>query len=123
MNPKLKYRLIKLEKALVFQILEQDARFLNRNNFAVQPFHASNGMTIYSKYDPELNQSSTNIYLRGVKESSDLHPSLRTYPTNEARDIAFNKIQAALVEWAKLCPVFASNSTSIKMECPDIFIL
>ena len=51
---KLKYRLEKWEKALVFQVLEMDERFRGRERGSVFEYRAHNGLCVQSIDYPEI---------------------------------------------------------------------
>jgi hypothetical protein len=101
---KLKYRLIKLEKALVFQVLEQDERFRCPSSGSTSPaFNASNGVRVRSNDTPTLVASEstiTEIYLRGHSRSNDYFPAQLRFSDNNSRDNAAVMIARALQEWA-----------------------
>lgn len=95
---KLKYRLEKFEKALVFQVLEMDDRFrCEKGGF--QRVHTAKGFHVFSDYTPQLSQCD-GVYLRGKDEARDLEIQCLNFVTNKDRDEQFDKIQAAIEDWA-----------------------
>lgn len=107
---KLKYRLVKFEKALIFQVLEQDARFLRRtgNNLV---FTAANGVNIYSGNNPAIvgggSSVISQVHLRGASGPDyDLIVANVAFATNDMRDAAAAAIHTALADWAKNWPGF-----------------
>lgn len=99
---KLKYRLEIWETTLLFQVLEMDERFRGHNNSENTHFTRSVNVKIKSRNHPCLAmESDSNIlYLQGGITESDLVISQMRFPTKEVARTNFNRIQAALADWA-----------------------
>lgn len=99
------YRLVKFERYLVFQVLEQHANL----NGIEHPMYV--GISSYAEI------GSDYLYLRGYEESNNLKLALRRYINNAERDEHFDKIQVALIAFGvhNGAPVFidAGNDTYI----------
>lgn len=95
-KPILKYMLIKMEKALVFQILEQRK---------IEPFifEASNGFDIdLESGAPSIHSTPQVLYLCEDSKFHWLHDiSIKEFRSNSARDDYFDKTQVALKEFVE----------------------
>ena len=111
---KLKYKLIKLERALVFQVLEQSELVEPGGNL----YRCSNGVLVGSVRSPELSGSS--IFLRGDFKASDLKAAARDFESNAERDDYAARLHAALKEWADNAPCFHGST---KASEPDTYEL
>lgn len=105
MKSHIKFKLIKLEKSVVFQILEMDEHF--RSSSTSNIFTSSNGIKIVSGTIPSL--SLNTIYLRGKIKSSDFKPAVIVFVTNEQRDEFVSKIIYAIKEWSNKWPGFEND--------------
>lgn len=101
-SPKLRFRLEKFEHALVFQVLEQDARF-NTNS---DTFNASNGCSVSSVSYPRYYPEDGRILLRGNNACQDLAVHIAEFESNEERDEHYDKVLVALAEWSANAPEF-----------------
>lgn len=90
----IKFNFAKFDKAVAFQILEQDPNFLGKR------FIASNGLTIESnpRYDTNLS-SYPRIYLRGNENS--LKTSIHYFNSDNERDKFYNDVISAIDEFSK----------------------
>lgn len=91
---KLKYRLEKWERALVFQVLEMDERF--RRKFPADELLTHDEVRSFSC--PEINYSF--IFLWGTDKIGDMRVSHLRFDDNEKRDARFEEIHAQLADWA-----------------------
>ena len=91
---KLKIRLEKWEKVLVFQVLEMDESLRGSVDF-----EASNGIKIASPNVPVVHTNS--IALWGNWKTWDFIIQTVYFDSNEERDEHYDKIVAALREWEK----------------------
>lgn len=91
----LKVRFVKLEKALVMQVLEQakDQTYA----FREMKFKSSLGISINSYNHPELYEEK--VYLRGIAKERDFSISYMIFDNNKKRDEHLSKLLAALEEW------------------------
>jgi len=95
---KLKYRLEKWEKALVFQVLEMDERFRSDNSMCVcNCFVSKNGVKVYSADFPVIDN---DVFLMGYSWSEDNNVSSFDFDSNKERDEHFDRIQEAIEDWA-----------------------
>lgn len=92
----LKYRLMKSELALTFQILEQNMG--ERNAGVLYEPCDVRGLDVKSYSRPELGNFS--IYVRGHTEKEDQFADYKLFVTNNARDHYFERAQAALLACA-----------------------
>ena len=115
---KIKFRLVKFEKALIFQVLEMDDTF---RASVSNEFISSMGVEIRSECVPSFDDDSDDvIYVRGSQESADLDVVVKNYNTNEERDDAYGKILLALEEWALNWKGWAENKNDPAVQT-DIF--
>ncbi len=97
------YRLEKFEKALVFQILEQDESWMAcyRNNEILR-FISKNGYTISSclEHRPSISDSGV-IHLQRWDYGSECYrvSILNWFHENKKRNQYYTKINEALAEW------------------------
>jgi len=89
--------MIPLEKAIVFQVLEQDEA--QRGTYAnPKQFEASNGMVIKSQDYPRLTENA--VYVQGGYRKHDHAPKLLRFGSNNERDRYLIKVRGAMQEWA-----------------------
>jgi acid stress-induced BolA-like protein IbaG/YrbA len=118
-KPKIKFKLIKLERALVFQVLEQDERFRRKSHAESAPmFVTSSGVTVQSIYESALSDSE--IYLRGA-DGNDFRAYVVNYKDNDKRDKVFARTIEALMDWSKNAPQFAEDKAAPKTTEPDTY--
>ena len=99
-KPRLVYRLIPLEGACVFQVLEMDEWQRSGRSDPELDFVASNGVRVLSAEQPELERGGdTLVYLRGENKGQDFEPDCATFTDNLERDEYIAKVHAALREW------------------------
>lgn len=99
-KPHLVYRLIPLERACVFQVLEMDE--WQRSGALDHEFRfvASNRVRVLSSNQPELERGGDAwVYLRGENKDQDFEPACATFADNLERDEYIAKVHAALREW------------------------
>lgn len=80
---KIKFKLLKFDNQVLFQILEQD---LLPNAF----IKATEYLTIKSLNVPELGE--TTLYIRGFTKGSDKRVCIRNFRNNTERDLYYDKI-------------------------------
>jgi len=94
----LKYNLIPLQRAFVFQILGQDeslSEYVKYNG----PFRASNGWEVKIVAEPEVNVEERTIYLRGKDSTKDLNAHRNChFDSNYDRDYVIDEVNSALKE-------------------------
>ena len=100
---KIKFYLKKLEKALVFQILEMDEKFRaqteeDRVEFKYRQF------SICSKANPSISDNESILYVRGYNRKEDFKITTLTFKSNNERDEHFKRILTTLTQWAKKWP-------------------
>ncbi len=100
-KPKIKFRLEKWEKALVFQVLEMDERFKNTT------WEAKNGLDIVSMLCPDVTERG--LWLRGGSKDSDIRVASQLFVSDAERDARYDTIIAALKDWALNWPGFKEN--------------
>jgi hypothetical protein len=103
---KIKFKLVKFEKALAFQVLEMDERFRRKDDAKDEYiFKASNLMEIISICEPDLlgpwSLGDLTICLRGTKKYKDFKVDAFLFQDNYQRDECHDKIINALREWAE----------------------
>lgn len=77
MHKKLHLKLIKLKKALVMQVLEQEGEFEPSEHVVIA-------------LSPGLGHD--RIYLRGSREDRNLEPNIMTFDTDVQRDVYLDKV-------------------------------
>ena len=105
----LKVKLLRWEKALIFQVLEMDERFRATDYDHEQVFRASNGIKILSGGNSPFLDSH-DVWLRGYKTDSDLQATVLQTDSNEERDQIFNSVTLALSEWQRYWEPGVSSS-------------
>ena len=99
-KPRLVYRLIPLEGACVFQVLEMDEWQRSGESDPEFKFVASNGARVLSARHLELERGGcTRVFLRGENKDQDFEPACATFADNLERDEYIEKVHAALREW------------------------
>ena len=99
-----KFRIEKIgDIQILFQVLEMDERFRRGEGGSdCQSFYCKNGLFVTSAGAPELKKPT--IYLRGSDKKADYCAHLLSYSSLSERDEFFNKIIAALNDWANNWP-------------------
>lgn len=92
---KIKYYLIPMEKAVVFQIIWMDERFRNTKS----TFTSVNKLTIKSANYLELYKDG--VYLLGTENEKDDPISIEYFDDNEERDAYISRVHSALEDWGK----------------------
>ena len=123
-EPLLKYRLEKLDRSILFQVLEQDESQVYKGEGVSLSYKCTNGVTIYSSSVPDITYAGQlKIYLRGSDPKYYLVPSLTKFGNNEARDIAYSKITEGLAEWAQGGGFYKKADSTKKSSEENIFTL
>ena len=104
----IKFRLEKWEKAVVFQILEQE-------EFECGKVYSNEEFSIDVLAHPELPDCSF-VYLRGSDSSKDFRVSSAVFDTNVERDEYYDKILKAFSDWKK-----SMETKSIETKEQNIF--
>lgn len=104
----IKFRLEKWEKAVVFQILEQD-------KFKRGEVYSNEEFSIEVLLHPELPDCSS-IFLRGSDSSKDLSVSSVLFNTTVGRDEYYDKIMKVFSDWKK-----SLETKSIETKEQNIF--
>jgi hypothetical protein len=107
----IKIKLVKFEKALGFQVLEQDD-VSKRGDFS---FEVSNGLEIKSYNRPCLSMNT--IFIRGEHEGDDLDIDTLEFENNKDRDLHYNKVLLAFEEMSE----YFKDIDKAKTE-PDTFV-
>jgi len=97
---KLKYRLEKWEKVVVFQILEQNELFKNKNTFNDLDYATNNDMVITSSDRRSTDLEDKIIFVRRVNTRCPLSIGTKYFNNNEERNKYFDSMQKALKDWA-----------------------
>jgi hypothetical protein len=105
----IKFKLVKFEKAVAFQVLEQVPEAGEFGEFA-----AANGMSVSVRHAPELGDSG--VFLRGEYVEEDLMIATRYFDTNEERDEYYQKVVDVLRFWARHVSKPKPEATE-----PDVF--
>lgn len=113
--PRIKLRLVKFEKAIAIQVLEQDLRYLSDG--PRPSFEASNGFSIRSDEGPDVCVDT--LYLRGDDRSMDLDVETRHFVSNSERDAYVDRMTTALREWAEKAPQFGNDSAGAPANSDD----
>jgi len=104
---KIKYSLVKFEKALAFQVLEMDERFRNFNNPI--SFGGGGDLCVLSTNFPDIISESERVYLRGNIQKKDFTVSVDYFADNIRRDEMANRIHKAIKNWAENWPGFKDD--------------
>lgn len=118
-KPKIKFKLIKLERALVFQVLEQDERFRCGKDSISITYYACNGVIVSSACGPGLE--GDEICLRGDMPEHDHLPATISFKSNDERDAYATKLLEALRDWSQNAPQFAEDKAAPKTTEPDTY--
>lgn len=94
------FHLLKLEHALIFQIIDQ-----NLYTSVFSDFKTTNGWNVVcdSDYYPNIELPTKTIYLRSQESSSledKYHTQVLMFEDNEGRDKVYVEVRLALKEWA-----------------------
>lgn len=120
MKAKLKINLLKLEKGLVFQVLEQCSLFNSRHSGINETYKSKNGIEIKSYGAPELRKNSSDkifqIYLRGSSEEANFRIVSVEYESNKKRDADYSRIISSLKDWAENAPEFKIEEEELELE-------
>lgn len=94
------FHLLKLEHALIFQVIDQ-----NIYTPVFENFTSSNGWRVYcdDMHLPSIEDGSKEIYLRHIDDIvlEDLyHTPIIMFDDNSERDKIYDEVMLALEEWA-----------------------
>ena len=107
---KIKFKLVKFERALIFQILEMDERF--RYMDYINSFKSK--LCVQSELNPGMGNSI--LYLRGAWKARDFDIKLKYFDSNDDRDIYFDKIIASFRDWATDWEGFRESKNNNSIE-------
>lgn len=117
-KPKIKFKLVKFDKAIAFQILEQDERFraTNKKNLT---YSGRPPLMVKSVSFPLLDNDG--VFLRGFESGNDSHISFLTFKSNKERDDYAASLLDALRDWAENAPEFAEDKQVVQSTEPDTY--
>ena len=118
---KLKFKLIKKEKALTLQ-----TEFIATELNGKLDYTAENGVVLRSNKTTDLNASrdefisntDNRIYFGGKVKSKAHKVAVRHYASNRDRDIAYDEIMVALKDWKNAGFPVCNNPSNTTTECP-----
>jgi len=96
-EPKLELRILKFEKSLLIQIL-------NQTKMNIKPFKSKYGLYIKSYSLPQLTIDS--FYIRGSAKDRDFVPAYLGFDTNSKRDKYLKSLLESLKDWSENSPDF-----------------
>jgi hypothetical protein len=100
---KLRYRLVKFDRLLVFEVLEQTDKFRRKVGGGVLEYRTRNGWWVKSNASAQSDSGCETVWLGG---SGTTEARAETFEDNKARDEAYLAIKAALKDWAENAPCF-----------------
>lgn len=92
----IRYRLIKTERRLTFDIIEQETTWRGKTDDDYLIFRASNGVEVISR--SRMDVQTDRLWLIGC--SPNERSGSMVFSSNEKRDRMFDMFNDALVEWA-----------------------
>lgn len=116
---KLKFKLVKFDRTLIFEVLEQDPRFMANKEVEFYSYDKSKLGIRSGSYIPSLLETESAVYLKGFSNMStdNLIPVARaSFPTNEARDLYYDQMLDSLVDWANNAPEFQEKKEVIQKD-------
>jgi hypothetical protein len=117
---RLTYRLIKTNRRLTFDILEQDMAFCGTSDEDYLTYRASNGIEIISR--SRMDIQTDRLWLIGC--SPNERSGSMVFSSNEKRDREFSRFQDALADWANNAEEFKSRpKTNLTSLGEDTYFL
>jgi len=115
---KLKFQLVKFEKGLAFQVLEQTELFWNKDANTVITFASEETkLKIVSNHLPKFDLDNCELHIRGAQEENDFDIPATKFPNNDLRDEWFEYILNAIKIWARTCSNFEEENGD---EVPEL---
>lgn len=112
----IKFNLIRLERSLVFQILEMDERFRSTSPTMENEYVSNNGIHVFSSESPDVKPYTSNLYLRGRSKKDDFNASIVNFKSNDQRDALAIKIIATLEDWSSNWPGFKTDEVVLDKD-------
>lgn len=119
-KPKIKFKLVKFERALVFQVLEMDERFRNKHEDGSINFKSKKSLNIISLDGPAIFED--RIYLRGRFDMFDFDVGHMPFESNTKRDEYYNQVLEALKDWAENWQGWNEPAQNQQPDEPDVFV-
>jgi hypothetical protein len=117
---RIKYRLIKTNRRLTFDILEQNMKYCGVSDEDYLVFKAKNGIEIISR--SRMDIQTDRLWLIGC--SPNERSGSMVFSSDEKRDREFERFQEALTEWANNAEQFNGEpQTTISALGLDTYIL
>lgn len=117
---RIKYRLIKTNRRLTFDILEQNMNYCGISDEDYLVFKAKNGIEIISR--SRMDIQTDRLWLIGC--SPNERSGSMVFSSDEKRDREFQRFQEALLDWANNAEQFkALPQTSIVNLGLDTYIM
>jgi hypothetical protein len=117
---RIKYRLIKTNRRLTFDILEQNMSFCGVSDEEYLVFKAKNGIEIISR--SRMDIQTDRLWLIGC--SPNERSGSMVFSTDEKRDREFERFQDALVDWANNAEQFKDlPKATIETTEKDSYVL
>ncbi len=119
-NMRIKYRLIKTNRRITFDILEQNMIYCGLSDEDYLIFKAKNGVEIISR--SRMDIQTDRLWLIGC--SPNERSGSMVFSSNEKRDREFERFQDALIEWANNAEQFKDLSkASLVSVDQDTYLL
>ena len=117
---RIKYRLIKTNRRLTFDILEQNMSFCGISDEVYLVFKAKNGIEIISR--SRMDIQTDRLWLIGC--SPNERSGSMVFSSDEKRDREFDRFQDALTDWANNAEQFKDlPQTTLSASDSDTYIL
>ena len=104
MKTRIKFRLEKWERAVVFQVLEMDKEFRCASRIMKTDFKTDNFSVLSYENLAICNQRWHEIYLWGYDKDRDFNIDSVYFDDNTIRDEYYDKVIKSLKYWAKNYP-------------------
>ena len=117
---RIKYRLIKTNRRLTFDILKQDMNYCGISDEEYLVFKAKNGIEIISR--SRMDIQTDRLWLIGC--SPNERSGSMVFSSDEKRDREFERFQGALLDWANNAEQFKDlPKTTLETTELDTYIL
>lgn len=108
---KLKFQLVKFERGLSMQILEQSELFWNKDASMKVTFECEEtNLKIVSNHLPKFNLDENELHLRGAQEENNYDIPATIFTDNDQRDQWYEYILNAIQIWARSCAYFEADN-------------
>lgn len=117
-----KCRLTKIDKGIVFIIMEQNLSMVKQEDDTLEYYDNDSELTISSCDATELYLADSEIFLRGADDKDfSSTSSVELFDSNEERDRQFDRAKVALNNFVSRGGFYKTNPDKVDDKSSDLF--